>query len=122
MKEGALAALYYFIIDLARTRACRVVDFRGSRPSLRDGVLRYKCKWGTTLYDKADSFYDLLVWWPEVTAVIRDFLNHTPLIYRDEGRFSGLVGSEPQRAHDLRINGLRRLSCLTELDFREIPN
>jgi len=122
MKEGAIAALYYFIIDLARTRSCRTVDFRGSRPSLSDGVLRYKCKWGATLYDKVDSFHDLLVHWPEVNGVVKDFLTHTPLIYRDEGGFSGLIGCYPENTHDFRINGLRRLYCLTESGFREIPN
>jgi hypothetical protein len=69
VKEGAIAALYYFILKTAREIGCTTVDFRGSRPSLADGLLRYKSKWGGTLYDKTDSYHDLLLRWPQGNPV-----------------------------------------------------
>jgi hypothetical protein len=119
-KQGAIAALYYFIVDLARRQTCHTVDFRGSRSSLTDGVLRYKCKWGANLYDKTDSFYDLHVHWPRVTPTIREFLTHTPLIVRDGEEFSGLIGAECPSEHELSANGLRRLYRVTDSGFQEV--
>lgn len=121
MKEGAIAALYYFIIELARMRGCRTVDFRGSRPSLRDGVLRYKSKWGATLYDKADSYHDLFVRWGQVNEVVKEFVSHTPLIFRDKEGLSALIGNENPNEHELWVDGLRRWYRLTETGLEEIP-
>jgi hypothetical protein len=120
MKEGAIAALYYFVIEFARMRGCRTVDFRGSRPSLNDGVLRYKSKWGATLYDKVDSYHDLFVRWGQVNEVVKEFLSHTPLIFRDEGGFSALIGNENPSEHELWVDGLRRWYRLTETGVHEI--
>jgi hypothetical protein len=114
VKEGAIAALYYFIIELARTRGYQFVDFRGSRPSLCDGLLRYKSKWGVTLYDKADSYHDLFVRWGQVNEVVKEFLSHTPLIFREEGRLSAIHADESQNYRSLWVGGLHRLYLLTE--------
>ena len=46
VKAGAIAALYFCCIKLARELGCKQIDFGGCRPSLADGVLRYKRKWG----------------------------------------------------------------------------
>lgn len=120
IKEGAIAALYYFIIELARMRGCRMIDFRGSRPSLRDGVLRYKSKWGAILYDKADSYHDLFVRWGHVNEVVKEFVSHTPLIFRDNGGLSALIGNENPSEHELWIDGLRQWYRLTETGLEEI--
>ncbi len=121
MKEGAIAALYYFIIELARMRGCQTVDFRGSRSTLTDGVLRYKSKWGATLYDKTDSYHDLFVRWDQVNEVVKEFVSHTPLIFRDKGGFSALIGNQLPNEHELWVDGLRRWYRLTEVGYREIP-
>jgi hypothetical protein len=117
-REGAVAALYYFILKWAREVGCSTVDFRGSRPSLTDGLLRYKSKWGVTLYDKTDSYHDLLLRWRQVNPVVTEFLSHTPLIFRDEGGFSALLGNEQQREGDLWVDGLRRCYHLAEWQRR----
>jgi hypothetical protein len=115
--EGAIAALYYFIVKWAREMACTIVDFRGSRPSLCDGLLRYKSKWGVTLYDKTDSYHDLLVRWHQVNPVVTEFFSHTPLIFRDAGGFSALLGMELQRERDLWVDGLQRFYSLRDWKF-----
>ena len=113
-KRGIMAALYYYSIAHARQLSCAEVDFRGARPSLHDGLLRYKRKWGTTLYDKTDMYYDLLVRWNGVNDVVKDFLSHTGLIFRDEGLLSAIHADESQSRRSLWIGGLHRLYLLTE--------
>jgi hypothetical protein len=114
VRDGAIAALYYHVIRLARELGCTIVDFRGSRPSLHDGLLRYKSKWGSILYDKADMYYDLLVRWDGVKPVVKDFLSHTGLIFRDEGRLSAIHADQSQDCRSLWVAGLYRLYLLTE--------
>ncbi len=121
VKGGAIAALYYFIIDMANKGGHRTIDFRGNRPSLNDGVLRYKSKWGATLYDKADSYHDLFVRWGRATEVVKGFLSHTPLIFREEGGFSALIGNAPPNEHELWVGGLRRWYRLTEDGYHQLP-
>jgi len=113
-KRGIMAAIYYYSIAHAGQLSCAEVDFRGARPSLHDGLLRYKRKWGNTLYDKTDVPYDLFVRWNGVNCVVKDFLSHTSLIFRDEGRLSAIYADESQNCQSLWIGGLHRLYLLTE--------
>ncbi len=122
VKEGAIAALYYFIIDMAQKRGCRVVDFRGSRPTLADGLLRYKSKWGAVLYDKTDSYHDLFVRWSRASDSVKEFLSQTPLIFRDGGGLSALLGDTPSHSQALWVDGLRRWYRLTDSGLLAMPS
>jgi hypothetical protein len=113
-KRGIMAALYYYSIAHARQLGCAEVDFRAARPSLHDGLLRYKRKWGNALCDNSNSYYDLLVRWNSVNGVVKDFLSHTGLIFRDEGRLSAIHADESQSRRSLWVEGLHRLYLLTE--------
>lgn len=112
VRHGALAALYYFVLRRAQETGCRSVDLRGCRPSLADGVLRFKTKWGAELCEKAETYYDLLVHWPRPSRAVRDFLTRCPLVFRDGGGFSALTAGA--RAEQLWVPGLRQLHCLSE--------
>jgi len=112
--RGVMAALYYYSIAHARQLGCAEVDFRAARPSLHDGLLRYKRKWGNALCDNPNSYYDLLVRWNRVNGVVKDFLSHTGLIFRDEGRLSAIHADESQSRRSLWVEGLHRLYLLTE--------
>jgi hypothetical protein len=120
VKQGALAALYYYVIKLAQDLGCATVDFRGSRPSLYDGLLRYKKKWGTSLYDMTSCYYDLLIGWEKPNQVIREFFTHTPLIFREKGHLSALAGNESGRRFPSWVHGLHRIHLITELGCRPI--
>jgi hypothetical protein len=50
LKEGAMAAIYYYSIQRAKERKALWIDFGLSRPFLSDGVLTYKRKWRTKIY------------------------------------------------------------------------
>lgn len=121
-KRGIMAALYYFSILHARLLGCAEVDFRGARPSLHDGLLRYKRKWGNVLYDKTDSYYDLLVHWNGVNRVVKDFLSHTGLIFREKGGLSAIHADESQAYRSLWIGGLHQLYLLTEWGWQPMKN
>ncbi len=112
--RGIMAALYYFNIAHALRLGCTQVDFRGARPSLHDGLVRYKRKWGNTLYNKSDSYYDLLVGWNAVNDVVKDFLSHTSLIFRDGEGLSAITTDKSQSRRSLWIEGLHCLYLQTE--------
>ena len=123
LKKGAVAALYFHLIDYARQHGCTQIDLRGSRPSLADGLLRYKRKWGAVLYERRDVFWSTLVHWNRLDGAVVQFLSHTPLIFRHGDALSAVATVERQmpwttadlqQAHDqLWIAGLRRLCLVT---------
>lgn len=114
VREGALAAIYYHIIKLAQDLGCTTVDFKGSRPSLYDGLLRYKKKWGASLYDMTSCYYDVLIGWEKPNQVVREFFTHTPLIFRERGQLSALAGNEFGKRFPSWIHGLHRMHLITE--------
>jgi hypothetical protein len=126
LKQGAVAALYVHFFDYAREQGCTAIDLRGSRPSLLDGVLRYKRKWGATLYDKCDVLHTTLVHWNRLDDVVAEFLEHTPLIFRDGDGLSAVAVVDrraPWTAADLRrardklwVPGLRSLSLIANVE------
>jgi Acetyltransferase (GNAT) domain len=119
LRQGALAATYYAGIEYAHQHGCTEINYGGNRASLHDGVLRYKSKWGATLRDKPDSYFDFLVRWSSFNDAVAKFLSHTSLIFREHGRFSavhvlddhgpGTPADALQVHQSLWINGLHRL-------------
>lgn len=121
-QQGAVAALYVHIIEHAQRTGCTAIDMRGSRPSLADGLLRYKAKWGTVLYDRNDDPHLSLLQWNRLDGAVAGFLAQTPLLIRDGEGLSG-VGfvdrSQPWTTADLQqacarlwVPGLARLGIV----------
>lgn len=120
-QRGAVAALYVHIIEYAQQSGCAAVDMRGVRPSLADGLLRYKAKWGAALYPRTDVPHSWLVHWNRLDGAAAEFLAGTPLVVRDGEGLSGVglvdratawTNADLQQAHDrLWVPGLARL-CL----------
>jgi hypothetical protein len=114
-REGLLARLYVELMAHATREGCTQLGLGGSRPSLRDGVLRYKAKWGAVLEPARAPLYWWLMRWNRLDGVVADFLSCTPLVFRDGDAFSGIAciaaeGDNPQReAKQLWMRGLRRL-------------
>ncbi len=119
VKAGALTACYLFIIEHARKLGCELVDFGGCRPLLNDGLLRYKRKWGMSINEKQDTYYDYLVYINNFSREVISLLSNTPLIFRDNGGLSAIslmdgekpaAENEVERAHhSMWIPGLRQL-------------
>ncbi len=91
MGDGAFAALYYFIVRLAYERGCDEVDCFTSRPTLADGVLRYKRKWGAMLSGCDDMNGQILLKPMRINPAVTACLRHNPLITQVDGDFVARV-------------------------------
>lgn len=90
VERGGIAALYLFIIKHAKGPDFRFVDFGGSRPSLNDGLLRYKRKWRMKIVEKEYVYHDFLVYWNRLSDPVFSFLSNSPLIFRDKNGLSAI--------------------------------
>jgi hypothetical protein len=89
VKEGAVAALFYFSFMHLESNGYRVANVGLSRPFLDDGALRYKKKWGARIVGtSADCF---------VLKVLSDtpgacgFVGSHPFIFRNGDALSGAI-------------------------------
>jgi hypothetical protein len=95
VKEGAVTAIYYFQMLRFKEKGYKKVELGSSRPFLKDGVLRYKRKWGgrqISTSPHADGAY-----YVEPLANrpgLRAFLVNNPFIFvdnMDKRRINGAV-------------------------------
>lgn len=96
LRHGAMAAVYYFAWELARARGCELVDFGGCRPSLRDGLLQYKTKWGMRVRPKANCHDVQCVYWREWGVRVEDFLRRVLPICWLGGQLGAVIVNDPQ--------------------------
>ncbi len=87
LREGAMAAIYYFSILRAKERKARTMEFGSSRPFITDGVLSFKRKWRATIPPALGN-----------RVVYLKNLKKEGLIVWDEGSFKVLVFSEETAA------------------------
>jgi hypothetical protein len=124
-QQGLLAALYCFSVELAWQLGCTRIFMGGSRPSLHDGVFRYKNKWSDALYRHVglvSGQYDIRFRWKQLQGPVADFLSHTSLIHHDHDGFSALwffprhlpltAENLAQQCKDLTAAGLRKFRIL----------
>lgn len=91
MKSGVGAALYVFVFDYARGEGYRWLDLRGTRPSLTDGVLRYKRKWGGGAAVKRDVLHAAWMHWHDLSGPAGAFVARCMPIFRAHGTLCGLA-------------------------------
>ncbi len=114
-REGALAVLYHRMIEFARERGCTLVDMGLVRPSLKDGLLRYKAKWGAAVSERPENYYLFLVHWNAWNPAVSAFFAATPLVHRSPGGLSAIAVStaaEPPETvqRNLAVEGLEHLA------------
>jgi hypothetical protein len=124
INAGAHSALYFFSIEWAAEQGFKFLDMGGSRPSLADGVLVTKRRWGAGLA-WPNQHHDLIVHWTRCSHAVRRFLEQTPLIFRDADGLSGITAVNPQTDTDLAavrkqaerhwISGLKRVIVISDL-------
>ena len=125
LRQGAMAALYVHALDHARQLGCTRIILGGSRPSLHDGVLRYKGKWLDAIsWDAShvNANHILLLRWNRLPGAVAEFLSGTGLIHHDQSGYSALwayPGHLPLTAENLqqqyqalKLKGLRRFRIL----------
>jgi hypothetical protein len=128
MEAHAFAALYFALVNHAKALDCQRVDFGSCRPSLNDGVLRYKRKWDVSLVEQRKSYCDLLVHWNRFSGPVAAFLVHTPLVFRDRNGLSAVAvvdRREPAKRaeaakihHAMWMPGLHRLYLVATAGWR----
>jgi hypothetical protein len=91
VREGAVAAMYFGVIELARAEGLERVDFGRASPFLNDGLHRYKRKWG--LVPTMDRIVQLSAVWlhPDHAALRRAFARE-PLLTHANGRLRVFAG------------------------------
>ena len=87
LRRGALVGCYIHMLDYARRRGFRTIDFGGSRPSRADGVWIYKAKWGAQPTPRFISAYDFFVRWHPADPAVAALLAAAPLVSRDGDTF-----------------------------------
>lgn len=105
-RPGVDAAVYYYLVETARRLGYREIDFGGCRPSLHDGVTRYKRKWGMKVFENCGADHDMLLRWRAVTPALESFFQHTSLIFRSGAEFAAVVAGPPAQWSDLTMPGL----------------
>jgi hypothetical protein len=123
-ERGALSALYLFALEAAQREGAARLDLGASRPSLRDGVLVHKRRWGGRLVACDDVHHDLCLRWRRFDERIARFLERAPLVFRDGDGLSALTALPPEHGataervrdlwRELRVPGLRRLVVVAE--------
>ncbi|HXJ84499.1 MAG TPA: GNAT family N-acetyltransferase [Candidatus Methylomirabilis sp.] len=119
VKAGAMAALYAAVLEHARGSGCTLVDFGGTRPSVTDGLFRYKRKWGGAIAPYRDCVSAYVVRWDGWNDVVADLLARTGLVVADQGRFSAVRvitdGQSPSAAHrECWTAGLSQLHLISD--------
>lgn len=96
MKNGAIAALYYFSVHYLREKGFKRVGFGNSRAFLNDGVLQFKKKRGIQIVDTSET--GVLIKPLSKTPGIMGFFLNNPFIYMDKGRFNGAIFVESDQS------------------------
>ena len=119
VKQGALAAVYYFGIEYARQHGFTLLSLGTNGALLQDGILRYKRKWGAAFTESSDNHFDLLLRWDRFDGVVADFLSQTSPVFRESGGISAIhvmhterpaSPAKAKKAHkSLWVGGLHRL-------------
>lgn len=121
LDNGVMTANWKFAFERTRHLGLRKCHMGLSRPSLSDGVLIYKKRWGAGLSAGQPTPYDLFVRWDTFNHVIAQWLKAHPIVIRDGNGFSALTSlQEPtapesveRLALELAIPGLNRLDVAT---------
>ncbi|MFA9477756.1 hypothetical protein ACERK3_05545 [Phycisphaerales bacterium AB-hyl4] len=121
LERGVMTANWAFAFERAQQLGLTSCHMGLSRPTLNDGVLVYKKRWGAALGDRQPTHCDLFARWDRFNATVRRWLQVSPMLFHDDGRLSGLTGvDEPTEceglerlAVELAMPGMRRLCVVS---------
>jgi len=92
VKKGAIAAIHYFRTRYLKEKGYKKIDLGPSRPFLKDGLLRYKRKWGgrqISCSPQVDGSY--YVEPLTNTPGLKAFLINNPFIFIDKRKINGAI-------------------------------
>ena len=125
--RAGFAGLYVFMCMHAHALGYRTINLGGCRPTLRDGVFRYKRKWGACFVPKPDQYFDFYLAWNRPNPALHELLIHTPLAVRHGDSLAWIAeppadnGSPAALARQLRTRGIARTAIVSQPDHEELP-
>jgi len=107
LKDGAMAAAFYFSSLYLQERGYKKMSLGGSRAFLKDGVLQYKKKWNLELVRRTTfNTTKLFIFKPgfivkplQLSQGLKGFFLRNPFIYVDKGHLYGAVFIENDELH-----------------------
>jgi len=90
LRGGTMSSLYFHAIQYGIDLGATSVFFGGSRPSLHDGVFRFKRKWGAIICEHPGLNYDMFLNWNRFQGRVANFFSHTSIIHRENKGSSAL--------------------------------
>ncbi|MEX0886225.1 MAG: hypothetical protein WD009_07270 [Phycisphaeraceae bacterium] len=91
IERGVMTANWAFAMERAHELGLTRCHMGLSRPSLADGVLVYKKRWGASLRCGQPTHCDLFMRWERFNPAVARLLKASPLIFHDGVRLSGLA-------------------------------
>jgi hypothetical protein len=116
--RGAINSSYVFGVQYAKQAGLHRLDLGVCRPSLRDGVLVYKKRWGAALHESPRCRHTLVFHWTDWNSEIAHFLGQTAPITRDRYGLGAIAattdGSTDTKdlEEELLAPGIRQLQIL----------
>jgi hypothetical protein len=117
IKDGAIGGIYYFSLLHLKEKGYKRVSVGASRAFLKDGVLRYKKKWGQKIVSTHKTGF--LIKPLSKTAAVEGFFLNNPFIYVNKNRRNGAIFAEAGRSFskedfqkfykDYCLNGMSKL-------------
>ncbi len=89
VRDGAIGALFHFSVQYLKQKGFTRINFGGSRPFLKDGVLRYKRKWNQKISNRKETGF--LVKMVSKTDGAKSFFLNNPFIYEDKTGLNGAI-------------------------------
>ena len=91
VRNGVIAAVYFFFLEYLSSHGYRGLDVGDARPFLRDGVLRYKRKWGARITGPYNAEPGFMLAFGKAGNAAAAFLLNNPFVALEDHRLVGLI-------------------------------
>lgn len=122
LSKRAMAAVYAFSFEYARSTGLDFVDMRGCRPCPADSLFFVKQKWGAQVQEHGELAFEFLVHWRAANERVLEFLEKTPLIFRENESLSVIGTAQGEPRVRWREAGLSRFHALSPGKTSQISN
>jgi hypothetical protein len=122
LSKRAMAAVYAFSFEYARSTGLDFVDMRGCRPCPADSLFFVKQKWGSQVHEHGELAFEFLVHWHAANERVLEFLEKTPLIFRENENLSVIGTAQGEPKVRWREAGLSRFHALSPGKTGQLTN
>lgn len=91
LHNGIMALSYYYLIEIAKEKECKSIDFGTARPFLNDGLYVYKNKWNMNIIQTSPFFSNIFaIQIMNNHSIIDQFISKNPMHYFNNNRLDVL--------------------------------